>query len=195
MITKISSWAEQIIIALMIATIFEMILPDCKNKKYVKTVIGLYILFTILTPIIKLYNNGDISIASSEYITDTTNTISSYNNFNTETNIKSAYILSLKQDISSKLNSKGYTTGVIKVDIDESEENYGKIISLDISISKKVENKISNNNISISKIEINNSTNNETTVEVGKKTEQEVKEIKEYLSNEYGVEINNIKIE
>ena len=60
---------------------------------------------------------------------------------------------------------------------------------------KKVEKKTSNNNISISKIEINNSTNNETTVEVGKKTDQEVKEIKEYLSNEYGVEINNINIE
>lgn len=52
MICSISSWAEQIIIAVIIATILEMILPKGNSKKYIKTVIGIYILYTIISPII-----------------------------------------------------------------------------------------------------------------------------------------------
>ena len=49
---KISLWASQIIIAVIIGTIIEMILPKGNNKKYIKVVIGVYILFTILSPVI-----------------------------------------------------------------------------------------------------------------------------------------------
>ena len=53
MIKFINSWAQGIILAVIIATIIEIILPEGKNKKYVKTVIGVYILFTIIYPLIK----------------------------------------------------------------------------------------------------------------------------------------------
>ena len=36
MILKIRAWCEGIIIAIIISIIIEMILPDGKNKKYVK---------------------------------------------------------------------------------------------------------------------------------------------------------------
>lgn len=52
MINNISSWAEQIIIAVIIATILEMILPKGNSKKYIKTVIGIYILYVIISPVI-----------------------------------------------------------------------------------------------------------------------------------------------
>ena len=45
MINFLSTWAEQIIIAVIIATIIELILPNNKNKKYIQMVIGIYILF------------------------------------------------------------------------------------------------------------------------------------------------------
>lgn len=54
MISNISSWAEQIIIAVIIATILEMVLPNGNSKKYIKTVIGIYILYTIISPVITL---------------------------------------------------------------------------------------------------------------------------------------------
>ena len=44
----ISHWAETIIVAVIIGTIIEMILPSGNSKKYIKTVIGVYILFTII---------------------------------------------------------------------------------------------------------------------------------------------------
>ena len=36
MINFLSSWAEQVILAVIIATILELILPNSKNKKYVQ---------------------------------------------------------------------------------------------------------------------------------------------------------------
>ncbi len=54
MISNISSWAEQIIIAVIISTIIEMIIPKGNSKKYIKTVIGIYILYTIISPVITL---------------------------------------------------------------------------------------------------------------------------------------------
>ena len=50
MIKLISNWAGQLIVALVVVTIIEMLLPDNKIKKYVKTVIGLYIIFCIISP-------------------------------------------------------------------------------------------------------------------------------------------------
>ena len=48
MINAMSTWAKSIILAVIVSTIIQMILPEGNNKKYIKTVIGLYILFTII---------------------------------------------------------------------------------------------------------------------------------------------------
>ena len=175
MVTAISSWAEQIIIAIMIATIFEMILPDCKNKKYVKTVIGLYILFTILSPIITSYTKID----------DVKNN-----------NIHDTYILSLKQDIQGKLNKKGYVVATMNIEIEkEDEDTYGQINKLTISLSKKPqEEKVSDSNILVNKIQIENTVSNSKTTNF-KISNDEIKQLKEYLSSEYGVKSDNIKID
>ncbi len=46
------NWAFQIILISIIGTLIDMILPESKNKKYIKTVIGILILFCILNPIV-----------------------------------------------------------------------------------------------------------------------------------------------
>lgn len=48
----ISNWIQGIIIAVIIGTIIEMLLPEGNCKKYVKVVIGVYILFSIVSPVI-----------------------------------------------------------------------------------------------------------------------------------------------
>ena len=60
MIEFMSSWAEQIVLAVIVATIIEMILPKNKNKKYIQMVIGIYVLFNIISPIIKNKDNFSI---------------------------------------------------------------------------------------------------------------------------------------
>ena len=44
MISAISKWSQSIIIAIVIGSIITMILPEGKNKKYIKMIIGVYIL-------------------------------------------------------------------------------------------------------------------------------------------------------
>ena len=67
MIGFISSWAQQIIIAVIVITILEMILPKGNSKKYIKTIMGVYILYTIISPAIKLVTGADMKIDYSDY--------------------------------------------------------------------------------------------------------------------------------
>ena len=64
MIQFLSSWAEQIVLAVIIATIIELILPQNRNKKYIQMVIGIYVLFNIISPIIK---NKDTILTVGDY--------------------------------------------------------------------------------------------------------------------------------
>ena len=47
-----NQWTKNIVIAVIIGTIIEMLLPKTKNKKYIKVVLGIYILFCILNPVV-----------------------------------------------------------------------------------------------------------------------------------------------
>ena len=59
MIEFFSTWAEQIVLAVIIATIIEMLLPNNKNKKYVQMIIGIYILFNIISPIVFMFSSDN----------------------------------------------------------------------------------------------------------------------------------------
>ena len=62
MIAGINSWAQKIIIVVVISTIIEMILPNGKNKKYIKTVMGIYIIFVIIQPIILGITGNNVNL-------------------------------------------------------------------------------------------------------------------------------------
>ena len=49
MIACFSEWAKNLTLAVVIVSLFEMLLPNNKTKKYIKVVMGLYILFNILS--------------------------------------------------------------------------------------------------------------------------------------------------
>lgn len=53
MIASLSVWLKQIIVMILIATFVELILPGKSMERYVKVVVSLFILLTILTPIIQ----------------------------------------------------------------------------------------------------------------------------------------------
>ena len=66
MVSFISSWVQGIIIVVIISIIIEMILPDGNIKKYVRTVIGTFIVFVIISPIITKITGKEISLNSYE---------------------------------------------------------------------------------------------------------------------------------
>ena len=65
MIEFISSWAKSLGLAIVIVSILEMLLPNNKNKKYIRMVMGIYILFNIVSPFISnkdIFNIEDLDI-------------------------------------------------------------------------------------------------------------------------------------
>lgn len=75
----ITSWVQGIIIAVIIGSIIEMLIPNGNSKKYIKVVIGIYVLFTILSPILGKITNIDFNnIDYDKYFGDLeTSTVSS----------------------------------------------------------------------------------------------------------------------
>lgn len=205
MIEWISSWAEQIIVAVIITTIIEMILPNGNSKKYIKTVLGIYILFTILSPIINKFVGINMNDIDYEKYFKTEGTYQAMSESLTTQNNKTVediYIINVKQDVKNKLNKKGYKVENITIKLNfEDEEKYGELNGIIIDCyynEQDTENDVTNNSININKIEkitIGNTVEN--TVSDGIKqelTNKQVNEIKEYLSNEYNIKRNNIVI-
>ena len=65
MISFLSNWIEQITISVIIVSVFELILPKGNLKKYIKVVLGVYIIFCFISPFVNsanLYNVNDIDL-------------------------------------------------------------------------------------------------------------------------------------
>lgn len=200
MIKFINSWAQGIILAVIIATIIEIIIPEGNNKKYVKTVIGLYILFTIIYPLITKISGNKIDFNS--IIATATKETYQYDNLisdsiETNTYIENTYKNKLKEDIKNKVEEKGYTIFELNIYVEtKNEDIYGQINSIVMELNKTEKDRQEINSINnIEQIDINISNNTEhTIIEEKEVSDDEIKTIKEFLSNTYSVEKEKIHI-
>ena len=200
LIKFINSWAQGIILAVIIATIIEIIIPEGKNKKYVKTVIGLYILFTIIYPLITKISNNKLNFDS--IIAKTSKEVSMYdskvaNSIETNTYIENTYKNNLKEKIKGEIEEKGYTVLDFNIYIEtQNEETYGQINSIVLKLQKanKEQNTIKEVN-KIEEINVNIKNNKTEDLKTEKElTDSEIKSIKEYLNNMYSIEEERIHI-
>ena len=192
MIAWLSSWAGSVVASIIVCTIIELVLPNNSNKKYARTVIGIYILFTILSPIITKISSNDINIigtidsviSSTEY-----EEISENSGLDTTENIKQIYKNNIEQDIISKLKQKGYDSVITAISINFIDgEDYGKINQLNIKINEKIENE---NEIKVvENVNIDLSSNSEENIISKQKQEK----LKNFISSEYNINTANIII-
>ena len=132
MISFLSSWAEQVILAVIIATILELILPNSKNKKYVQKVIGVYVLFNIISPIIKNKEKLVFSeIDLDKYITTSTKVEQS----SMDARLEKIYLDELENNIKSKFKNAGIEIikCTIDAELDTTKKNAG-IHSIDVKV-------------------------------------------------------------
>lgn len=132
MINFLSSWAEQVILAVIIATILELILPNSKNKKYVQMVIGVYVLFNIISPIIKNKEKLVFSeIDLDKYITTSTKVEQS----SMDARLEKIYLDELENNIKSKFKNAGIEIIKCTIDakLDTTKKNAG-IHSIDVKV-------------------------------------------------------------
>ena len=219
----LNTWLQGIIVAVVIASIIQMILPNGNNKKYIKVVLGVYVVFQIITPVINKFFNSDFEVSSLIDIDKYTQKMETYEvsskntdiNKTNEDSIKQIYITNLKKDIKTKLEDKDYLIKDVEVQV-EDNANYG-IKSLTIYMNGKNDNKEENNkektenNIHINeieKIEINVSQNNETNKNSFNNSEneeasqtkgnnisnEEKNKIKKYLTSVYEISEKQITI-
>ena len=195
MIEFLSSWAQGIIVAVIIATLIEMILPNSSSKKYVKVVIGMYILFTIVSPIIKKVGGKDINLNTidiekyEQQIAKSDNTISRKFEDNNTRSIKDIYVSNLKADISAKLKEKGYEIDTSDIQIKD-DENY-TIEKITLKLIKMEQKQGKNNEIVINTVEIGNTISQKDSKTLSDDDKQEVKD---YISETYDIDKKNINI-
>ena len=195
MIEFLSSWAQGIIVAVIIATLIEMILPNGSSKKYVKVVIGMYILFTIVSPIIKKVGGKDINLNTidigkyEQQIAKSDNTISRKFEDNNTRSIKDIYVSNLKADISAKLKEKGYEIDTSDIQIKD-DENY-TIEKITLKLIKTEQKQGKNNEIVINTVEIGNTISQKDSKTLSDDDKQEVKD---YISETYDIDKKNINI-
>lgn len=191
----ISGWIQGIIIAVIIGTIIEMLLPDGNCKKYVKVVIGVYILFSIVFPVITKVTGNEFRVSDiydiNTYI-EVSAKSSQENIENSQQNqIKQVYITNLKNDMKQKIQEKGYSVKSLTLEISNDEQYTLKKIFAQVSKRKNEENNevkgVNEINITIS----NTTENIEEDISISTK---EQNDLKAYLSGIYNLEKKNINI-
>lgn len=198
----ISLWAQGIIVAVIVVSILEMVISNTSSAKYIKVVMGIFILFTIISPIINKFSKKSIDdVDFNSYIETSANeNIGTNISVSNEDIIRKMYEDNLKIDITTKIAQKGYSIGSINLEIlNNNEYTLNKI---DIKIIAKEENSSLNTtsnvttiveNIENIKIQIGGSSNT-TKEEESIISESEKRKLKEYLSSVYEVKEQNILI-
>lgn len=176
MVEFLSSWAKSLGLAIVIVSILEMLLPNNKTKKYIRMIMGIFVLFNIISPFVKNKELLDIGNIDLEKYTEVEET--SVDQTSMDERILDLYTKELKKDIQSKLEEKGYE--VEKCDVqaqlgNEEEETHITKIQLDISNQKEnkeneqetnLENKIV---VEVQKINpINTNIKNEENMRIGR---------------------------
>lgn len=194
-----------------------MILPEGNCKKYIKVVIGIYVLFTIVSPVITKFFGKEIKVSEildlNEYIQEVEASSKMQESVENENagNITSIYVNGIKEDMKAKIEAKGYVVNNIELRIGNYDTYEIAEVKLDIVTNKnsyqendsnktneveqvqqveKVKVDILNNEIEEEKQEEQESSRNQE----NKLNITQKQEIKEYLSITYGISMNNISI-
>ena len=194
MIEILSSWAKGLGLTIVIVSIFEMLLPNNNSKKYIRMVLGIYVIFNIISPLIKnkeVFSLDNLNLEEYKAVETTV-----VDQTSMDERIKELYEQELEKDITEKLKEKGYEVTNIKVDAEISNDEESKISKIKLKIKKgeevreeieksSAENKIVTEIQKIKKVD--------TTIRVDKNEEKKTETKKENTEKVSKVDIQNVK--
>lgn len=196
MIDVISSWAGELVVALIIVTIIEMLLPENKTKKYVKTVIGVYIIFCIISPFINKKEFATILEETEKNIEKIKIESQVSSNLEGNSSIEALYIQEFEKDVIKKVEELGYEVKEcsVEIEINASKNNAG-INGIYLKIGNKTLGDNSSSNIEIEDIEkVEISINNQSVGNNKSEETSDTRKVKKFLSNYYEISQEKIKI-
>ena len=194
-------WSRSVVISVIITIVIEMVLPENNSKKYIKIVLGIFIVYSIISPIFEflsgmnvdqIIDNGEAAIdASSNNVKEIPN-----KDGNMDDTVRNIYLNSLKQELENILEKNGYVAEQIEISIaDDDSYNIDKI---NLSIKGKSEEKQNERQVqsivdTVKQIVIkcSGSQNNEEEKVVNS---NDIKTIKELIKNNFGVDYERINI-
>ncbi len=144
MIDYFSEWTQNLTLAIVIVSLFEMLLPNNKTKKYIKVVMGLYILFNIISPFVK----NDFSIQLENIVENSksqTTSTEAVDQTSMDTRLKQICKEELEKDIKQKIEGQGYIVESCKVDIKIEEQTDIEKITLKVKKENKTNEEKENN--------------------------------------------------
>lgn len=118
-----------------------MILPEGNSKKYIKVVIGIYVLFTIVSPIITKISGKEIQVSDiidlDEYIEEAKTASETQNQveIQNEDNILDIYVSGIKEDMKAKIEAKSYVVNNINISV--ANDGSYEIQSVVLDVEKK----------------------------------------------------------
>lgn len=138
----IRNWSEGIIISIIVATLVEMILPNNNSKKYIKIIIGIFVVYNIITPVIDVFAGKDIdqSLDINGVLQTSTSAYENYDGINqgAQNSIKKIYSQNLDNNLRNSLKGIGYEAGNINIKI--SDDDKYNIEKIDLQIVQKTKN-------------------------------------------------------
>lgn len=219
MVNFLSSWVKNLCLALIVVSILEMLLPNNKTRKYIKMVMGLYILFSIIAPFVENKDELKVDVENlyGQYTVQTSEVADKTDQTSMDNRLNELYKQKLEKDIIQKVNDEGYEVENCNVNAHISDNDTGiELITLKLK-EKLAEdeniNSTDNNSINssdtientlvkeIQKIEIGVSDNKITENTQGEENKQnqnitkaDINKVKKILKKEYGVSEKCLKI-
>ena len=219
MIEIISTWAKNLGVTIVLVSIIEMILPNNKTKKYIRMILGIFVIFNIISPFINNKENISLAITEEEikdYYNDYSNeynnkidknkTKEELNQTSMNKRIQILYQDELEKDIITTLKEEGYEAEKCKVEAQiyaDEENNKEKnrltgITKIKINIKSKEEENI-NEDAQITNKNENNQLENKLVNEIQKIKKVEIgnkegKDDENNMQKEIGEEEENKNI-
>ena len=190
MIACFSEWAKNLTLAVVIVSLFEMLLPNNKTKKYIKVVMGLYILFNIISPFVKKDFSFELEnvIENSKSKTVSTEEV---NQTSMDTRLKQICKEELEKDITKKVEEQGYVVENCNIDIKIEEET--NIEKITLKVKNDIQQKLVKEVQKIKKVQIGESKQENKNVDENLSA-QDISNIKNFLIKEYEVNEKCLKI-
>lgn len=198
MVEFLSTWAKQLVLAVIIISILEMLLPNNKTKKYIRMIMGIYLLFTMISPLIENKEAFDINEFTNleNIVNQTTIQTSTEGENSMDKRIQQLYIEELEKDIKEKVENQGYEVEKCTVDAiitgNEEESGISKITlkiggkneNIKETETKDLENRIVTEIQKIKKVDTSISEKKDSEEKIEK---SDIEELKKFLIQEYGV--------
>ena len=189
------NWIEQVALAVIIASIFEMLLPSGNTKKYIKMILGVFIVFSIISPFVNSNALYDLDI--NKIVGEYTKDLNSYDNAQSSTNdkVEEMYIKELETDISKTIENQGYNVKSCKIDaVIYSDSKNAGINSINIVLLSKKNDSFQIEKVNEIDINVNIGNTTDTSNTENTITEKDINKLKKYLSKYYEIDKNVINI-